>query len=246
MVVEFIGAPGAGKTTLLPVVIASLRERGIHGYTAVEAARPFVTRTLAGRVVNRLTPRALQRPVLWRLFLIFSLLYRLRFLMHHPRLVWLVWRSQWGRPAGADVRARRVLHWFFRFVGDYAFLRAQMRPDEALVVDEGFVHRVVQLFASAAEVPDPDWVARYLHLIPQPDLVVYVCASAPLCEQRIYARGLWQRFAGKDPAEIARFVVNAHATVQLAVAQIQRADWQMVAIDNSGAPPHAPILAHAA
>jgi thymidylate kinase len=237
VIIEFIGAPGAGKTTLLPTVIECLRERGIRAFTVVDAARPLVQRTRVGRVVHHLAPASLRRPLLWRVFLACSMVYRLRFCAEHPRLVWLVWWSQMRRPRAADVRERKVLHWYFRFVGYYAFLRAHLQPDEALIVDEGFAHRVVQLFASGVEAPDPQQIAAYVDLAPPPDLLVHVQASPQLCEERIHRRGLWERFQGKDPAEIGQFVANAHTTVQLTVEQSQRRNWCMIQVDNGDAQP---------
>lgn len=234
MIIEFIGAPGAGKTTLLPVVTGFFQARDYQAYTVVEAARPFARRTLWGKIVLGLAPLAWQRPLLWRVFYLQSIVYRLKFMAHHSRLIRQVLSGQRGRPPAADVRQRQVLTWFFRQMGYYEFLRLQAQPDEALVFDEGFVHRVVQLHASSAENPDKTRIAAYVDLLPRPDLVIFVQAPQAVCEKRIYERGLWQRAQHKEPAEITQFICHARQAVDLAVAQARSKGWLVVEVNNGG------------
>lgn len=232
MIVELIGPPGAGKTTLLPDIVKSFREQRTRAFAVVDAARPFVRRTVAGRIGYRLFPGPLRDPLLWRLFQGFSMAYRFRFIAGYPRLMWRVAESQRRRPEEADVRQRKVSYWFVRLIGYYAFLKSHTLPGEAVIFDEGFLHRVVQLFSSSVEEPERQKIAEYVELIPEPDLVVVVWASPETCERRIYERGLWERASHKDPAEISRFVANAHRAVTLAVDEGKRKGWTIVEIDN--------------
>jgi thymidylate kinase len=234
MIIEFIGAPGAGKTTLLPEVIHFFESRACRAYTVVEAARPLARRTLGGKLVQRLSPAVLKRPLLWRVFYLHSIGHRLSFMAQHPRLVRQVLASQRGRPAAADVRQRQVLPWLFRHMGYYEFLRRHLRPDELLLFDEGFIHRVIQLFTSSAEKPTQPQIAAYLDFLPPPDLIIFVQASTAVCEQRIYERGLWQRAQHKEPIEISQFVRHAHEAVELAVAHARRKRWLVLEVANDG------------
>ncbi len=159
-------------------------------------------------------------------------MYRLRFAAKHPQLTWQLIRSQRQRPPAADVRERRVSHWFFHHAGAYEFFRSYARPDEVIIFDEGFAHRVVQLFSSSVEVPDEERIVTYLDQIPRPDLLVVVQASRETCEQRIYSRGLWERLNGSDPDEISRFVSNAHRATDLAVGRAREKGWTVVEADN--------------
>ena len=232
MIVELVGPPGAGKTTLLPAVQAFFREEGQTAFTVVEAARPFVTRTLAGRLLQRLAPSSLQGPLLWRLFLLLSFVYRLRFLGQHAPLVWDILRGQRRRPRAADAAKRKVTFWIFRLMGYYEFLKAKLGAEEVLLLDEGFLHRAVQLFSSAVEEPDSSRIDGYTQSIPRPDLVIFVCASPATCYKRIYKRGLWTAFRHKDAAEVESFVNNAHCAVTLAVASTRRLGWTVIQVNN--------------
>ena len=232
MIVEFIGTPGAGKSTLLPVVRTCLRERGAEAYEPVEAARAFARRTVAGQVVSHLAPRAWRSPLLWQLYYHLSSLYGCGFLAQRAGLTWHVLDSQRSRPRAAQGRARRVLYWFFRNAGSYEFLRVHRRPDEALLFDEGFVHRVVQLYASAAQDPDRAQIAAYIDLLPEPDLVIHVRAPKEVCLRRIYARGLWELYRGRDLAYVSQFVENAWRVVEMTVAHLKKRGWSLIEVDN--------------
>ncbi len=237
VIVEFIGAPGVGKTTLIPAAIAAFQEQGLRAYTTVEAARPFARRTLLGAILTRLSPARWQRPLLWQLFYQTSFLHRFSFFAKHPRLLKLVLGSQWRRPPAADGRKRRVLYWYFRQTGYYDFLKAHALADEVLIFDEGFIHRVVQLFASSVEVPRIEKIQSYVDLLPVPDLVIGIQAPPDVCQERIYSRGLWQRFSDKQPEEMSRFVAHAHEAVNLTMETIKKDRWPILEIDNSSDDP---------
>lgn len=234
MIIELIGTPGAGKTTLLPVVTGFFETRNYKAYTVVEAARPFARRTAWGKMVLGLAPLSWQHPLLWRVFYLLSIVYRWKFIARHLRLISQVLAAQKNRPAAADVRQRKVLVWFFRQMGYYEFLRFQARPDEVLVFDEGFIHRVVQLHTSSIEKPDTAQITAYVDLLPRPDLVIFIQASEAVCEKRIYERGLWQRAQHKRPGEISQFVAHARQAVNLAVAQARCRDWPVIEVNNDG------------
>ena len=231
MIVEFIGAPGAGKTTLMPTVMEFFQEQGLKTYTVVEAARPFAQRTLIGKIIA-LAPARVRRPLLWQVFYRLSALRRWHFRRDHEALLDHVLAAQVGRPAEADVEKRKIMYWFDHLTGYYEFLQAYAQPNEVLVLDEGFVHRVVQLFSSSAEQPEPEQITRYLELVPRPDLVIYADTPREICEERIYSRGLWDRAKHKSEAEISQFVTNAHLAVTLATDFMQEQGWTMVAVDN--------------
>ncbi len=231
MIVEFISIPGAGKTTLLPTVTNFFNEQGFRAYSVLEAARPFAGRTLPGKLIIRLAPQRWQRPLLWQLFYHLSNLYRLKFMLKHRQLVWMVYRFQRQRPI-SNADRHHVLHWFFHLLGRYEFLKRYAQPDEVIVIDEGFAHRVVQLYASENEEPALVHLRAYVNLIPQPDLIVFPAVAADVCEGRVYQRGIWERFAGRSAAELSRYFANAGCVVAFAVREMQRKGWLVLRVDN--------------
>jgi thymidylate kinase len=239
MIIEFIGTPGAGKTTLLPIVIEALQERGIQAQTVVEASRLYAGRTLLGRVAKRISPLSLQRPLLWQIFYHSSTLSRLKFSLERPALIRQVITSQKQRPKSALTQTRRVLYWFFHTVGYYEFLKAYARPDEALLFDEGFTHRVVQLNVSDAEEPCPSQILAYLNLLPRPNVLISIQAPPKVCERRIYQRGIWDHFRDKSRADVSRFVANAHSVVNLTVDHVKAQGWTVIEVNNQSDELHA-------
>jgi thymidylate kinase len=237
ILLEFIGPPGAGKTTLLPAAAEALADRGLSVFTVAEAARPFARRTWPGAAVARLAPKRWRGPLLWQTFYRLSVLDRFRFCAGHKRLLRLVLASQWRRPAAADARQRRVLYWYFRHAGYYEFLRKRAAPGEVLLFDEGFLHRVVQLFASVVERPESQTIKPYLDLLPRPDLTIAIMAPAEVCVDRIYSRGLWNRFGDKTPEEVSRFVSHSHRAVTLALDAVVEAGWPVLEVENSAGDP---------
>jgi len=213
------------------------RDVGLAPATVIDAARPFVARTPVGWVVDRLAPASWRRQALWVLYLGFRGTSAVGFAMRHVDLARYVVESARRRPAAADRRGRRVLHWYVRLAGSYRFMVERGRVGEALVLDEGFAHRAVQLHASPVEVPDAGRIERYTGLIPRPDLLVHVRAPVDVCEERVRSRGAWSRFRGKDPNQLSRFIANAHQATVLVAEAANARGWNIVEIDNEGGDP---------
>lgn len=233
MIVEFIGAPGSGKTSLVPTAVDALRASGIEAYSVVDAARPFAARAMPGRLVPAWAPTKLRKALLWRLFLLMSAAERGRPGPEAAALSSFVRRSQERRPPAAEAERRRVLPWLWQLQGVHQFLCRQGKGGESIVFDQGYAHRVVQLFGSDVEAPDLSAVETYLGLIPAPDLLIHVDAPAAVCERRMNARGTPAHFGDKDQDQIGLFVRNAHELVAHAVEQARARAWPVMTVDNS-------------
>jgi hypothetical protein len=237
-VIEFVGAPGAGKSTLMPVVAEVCRDAGYAPATVVEAARGLAARTRWGWLPGRLVPVGrMRRAALWAVFRAVSAAAAVRQVGATWPLCRDVARSQRGRPAAAERRDRRVGYWFVRLLGAHGLFLAEGRPGEVLVLDEGYVHRVVQLFASPVEVPEASAVRRYLDLVPEPDVLVVVEAPAGRCLERVRSRGPWSRFTQRPPEDLAAFVANAHVATTVAAAVARERGWVVVTVANDGDDP---------
>jgi hypothetical protein len=147
-----------------------------------------------------------------------------------------IWNFQRRRPISAADR-RHVRRWFHHQTGVYEFMRRRLEPADAVLFDEGFIHRVVQLFASENETPDPAEVRAYVDRLPRPDLLIYPTAPLDICSRRVMARGLWERFAVKTPEETARFLAAAERAVTIAVEAARRRQWTVLELDNGGDDP---------
>jgi hypothetical protein len=233
VIIELIGCPGSGKTTLVPAIVEAYGRRGIVARHVNDATRPYVRRTLPGRTMLRLVrPRALEPRVCWALYVAYRGVYAARAAAGNPRLVRHLWRTQRGRPVEARARERRVLYWYLRMMGAHAFMRRHMRADEAIVFDEGFAHRVVQLHTSDVESPRPRAIAAYSSVIPEPDVVFHVVAPPEVCVRRIAGRGVWSHFSSRDEAALDRFVDHAHRAVTSMADHMRRRGFTVIDVDN--------------
>lgn len=232
-VVEFLGTQGSGKTTLLPAVVSFLRENGIQAYTPTEAARPFSRRTIVGRLVGSLAPSSIRDPLLWRIYYRMSVFSRLSFGRRNRVLVHFVKTTQHARPLEARVNERRILFWFSHLCGTYTFLSTYGRENEALVYDDGFVHRSVHFNASTVETPDPENVIRYLAHIPMPDLLIVPRVPLSICVARVTSRGVWDHFRGRTQDELNHYLSNSENIVNLAVNELRKRRCAIIEVDNS-------------
>lgn len=237
IVVEMAGAPGAGKTTGLPEVHASLQRAGWVALDPIQGARTVVSRTLAGRAAALISNQRLRDSVLWRVYLFHRLLGVVCAVGRRPGyFLWLI-RRQRRRPKGAMVRRRRVVHWYLRMVGTQHFYRRHAREGEAVVFDEGHVHRVVQMFSSPVDCAAPPEVGRYLHGVPRPDLLIVVRCPADVCADRIRERGVWTRLEDVADADLDRFLENAERVVSYAIDHTRSMRWNVVEVENGGPDP---------
>jgi len=232
MIFELLGNSGSGKSTLIPVLLRYAQKRGWSAMSMTEAIHHGMRKTLLGRAVCRVMPSSLRGPVLWRAFSCFLAPWHIaRFAVRHPRLTRFVIRSQARRPIPWQHRWL-ILRLFFEMIGHYAFLRHRVESGQIVVLDEGFVHRVVHLTVSASEQPDTEGVIAYLELIPRPDLVVGVQAPLDLCLERIHSRGLQARLRDRPAHEVACFLAHADQVVSIVFQYLQDARWDTIIVSN--------------
>jgi hypothetical protein len=232
-VVEFVGTPGAGKTTLALRLVSLLQRQAIPATTMIDAARPHVARTAIGRVINAVPNERARRVLLWWMFYALGLTSTVAFARERRAFTRLVLRGQLHRPLPLR-RRLHILFWHLQLCGRYRFLTLTADPSEVLVIDDGFMHRAVTLHASHQEKPSAAAIARYLDLVPPPDLIVLTIADGDVCERRIHERGVWKHSKHLTRAELATLVANCELAADLAVTNARLRDWAVVGVANSG------------
>jgi hypothetical protein len=111
---------------------------------------------------------------------------------------------------------RQIAARMLRLAATDAALRT-VGPDIALV-DEGWTHRAVNLFAWRVARLDAD-LERYLATIPRPDVVIVVDAPAQMTASRVQARGLPKALRGRREADSETFLERSR------VITTQSAEW---------------------
>jgi Ser/Thr protein kinase RdoA (MazF antagonist) len=193
MIVELAGPVGAGKSSVAKELPDALRARGIS--------------------VSHLNDIAsFGRPRAW--------LWNLRFAAAHPRLAWAAWRAVAHAPIPWWHR-RLIFGLVLGVGGRITYARRLVPPRHVVLVDEGLVHRAVNLFSWYPQ-PSAEEVRRYVSLVPLPDALVSVQADADAARERVLARGVPKRLVGRSDADVSAFIDRSRSVAATAVTTVRR------------------------
>jgi hypothetical protein len=231
LVVELVGVPGAGKTTIGHELVDLLASRGVRCGSLVAAGRAHAASGPLGRIVTGSRPGRARRFAQWRLFTLRGTLDVVPFSIAHRDLVRRVALAQLGRDVPLRLRLH-ALRGFLRLCGRYRCVVAGKGATDVVVLDDGFVHRSVQLHTSAYEDADLRGALDYLARVPVPDLLVHVRAGAATCEPRVHARGIWQHARHLSPPQITRYLGNAELIVTAVTDRARALGWNVIRLDN--------------
>ncbi len=234
-----VGMVGAGKSTICSMARSHLTERGYDALTIREAVQNTMDRSLLGRASRRLIPSASVRGRAHRG--VFRLAVRpwhtVGFAVGNLGLVSLVLRALRASPIPWWHR-RRIFGLFIQRAAALRFLGHRLGEGEILVLDEGLLHRAVNVFAWSSVV-DAAALLRYLGLVPEPQLVLVVKAPSATASDRAVRRGLPKRLAGFDESKILGFFANAERVIDDISDLVEGSESPVVIVDNSGPPDEA-------
>ncbi|HEY7615961.1 MAG TPA: phosphotransferase [Terriglobales bacterium] len=238
--IEFTGEVGAGKTTLAAAFRRQAESCGYRALSPEEAAQLAMERTLPGRWLARLPWTGSRERVLGRLYRWFAApLAQSAFARQHAELMRQVDRSERARRTLPDKHRGIIRRLFFDVAALYQFALPRLKPGELVVLDEGFAHRAVNLFAWEPGEVDVEAVHAYLDCLPVSGLIVMVNAPEGAALERAQARGLPVRLRDKDPEVVQRFITHTGEIIRIAADRFAGQTLhrrQLVTVENSGAP----------
>ncbi len=232
MLVEFVGAPGTGKTTLASAAIQFLREQGSRVLAVEDLVSVCAARTQWGRIMTAVVPHPWQGSVLWRVYSWTRVYYRTQFAFKNYAFWQYIADLHRNRSIHEQDR-RRIRRYLDGMMSLYQFYKVHMQPDEILIFDEGFAHRVTH-FVSDVEEPNPSVVMRYVELMPPSDLVILVRAPVETCVDRVWSRGLRGRLRDKSKREVNLFIANSAQAVDIAAHYIEHMGRNVLQVENNG------------
>ncbi len=241
MHVEFCGIPGAGKTTYCSALFAEARRREFHLLTFDEAVygvirksskSPFLERLVhqlpyrVGRRFMDLAPTHNNR----KLVAAFQ-----RFVIQHPELCETIYLAQSGHASQSTNMGLLVFLWLFEFLSKYQLVVEGRGPADSMVIDEGFVQRIVTLFAyDAGEKNIPGTLIEdYVDRMPRPGAVVYVKADPQLCYERMEERGFPFRLEKYDRERRLDVLQRASECIDKVLSRLARQSVEVMLIDNN-------------
>lgn len=232
--IELFGQVGAGKSTVARAIRRHLREAGYEPVDMKSALHRCLARTWWGRLFGRIAPAKARRRLLKAIYSRgLHPLYSLRLALTNPRLFGAVMRAQLGNGL-PWWHKRRIWRLFFNQSNGLAFVSGRLDEDEILLLEEGALHRAINLFSWHKDGLRFDLVDQYLEHLPALDLVVRVDAPQESCWQRSQARGLPRRLRQKDDDTKALFFENAGRIVARISAHLAVSGRPAIVVDNGG------------
>lgn len=212
--VELAGTVGAGKTSLVEPLRTLLASQGREAMTLSEGGR-----LLAVAGVGRMaTVRASGR-----------------FMARHPLLVAHAARSLVRAPIPWWHR-RHIFLKILRLGAELELLAARLSADATLIIDEGWLHRSVNLFAWREPTPAPDEIARYLDLAPLSQTTIVVDAPTDASRARVAGRGLPKRLRDREAVATEAFLSRSDRVIGIAVGALldHPRGTRLVRVPNDG------------
>lgn len=192
MIVEFIGSTGAGKTTLINEVSCRLENTG-RVDTSIDLAASLVgLKGLRNPTLQNLVQEFISFP-----FFICTLHKHNEYLRHTFKLFW--------RKTRFSMQTIHNLRSLERKIGMYEITKI-LGKEQVILVDEGPI-LALYMFVSNKITYTPEEIARFIDLLPLPDLIVYVRASVNTIIERTLRRVDPPREVDrKNPAQMEEYI----------------------------------------
>ena len=197
MIVEFIGSTGAGKTTLINEVRCRL-EKTSQVTTSIDLATSLLgLKGLTNPTLQNLVQEFISIP-----FFISTLYKYNEYLRHTVKLFW--------RKTSFSMQAIHNLRSLERKIGMYEITKI-LGKDQVILVDEGPI-LALHMFVSAKITYTPEEIARFIDLLPLPDLIIYIRASVDTLIERTVRRPDPPREVDrKNPVQMDAYLKSAVA-----------------------------------
>lgn len=225
---------------LLPAVVDFYRRQRLQVSTRQDVMALYLEQTTPGRLIRRFIPERFHKSAVESLFSLSLPFERARLNTRYPDLLHFIDQTQKARPKEALVRERKILRNFDEMVLRYGLLSRLRQAGDVLIMDEGFVHRVVHFYVSAVETVCPRCIERYLDLIPLPDGLIHIHAPLERCYQRLMKRKLWRDVPMQEKL-LWSFLSNAQAAVDVTVNHLRQKGQKIITIENDQASPEETI-----
>jgi Ser/Thr protein kinase RdoA (MazF antagonist) len=204
-IVEVAGPIGAGKSSITIPLVQALRERGVAASRLDDMGRP-------GRAAAAAWSAA--------------------FVLRHPGVCLAVGQAVIRAPL--PWWHRRLIFGLAIGVGGRLMLAATTATaHQCVVVDEGLLHRSVNLYAWRIAIPTDD-IRSYVASLPiDGEILLVITASSDLAARRVATRGLPKRLVGRPQSEVRAFSSRARDIVLLAADCAEERGVPVIRVNNS-------------
>jgi deoxyadenosine/deoxycytidine kinase len=199
MHIEIIGSTSAGKTTLAQKMVNAGKKSGVN----IDMSDDFMLEQLhLDWVANNFMRR--------RLVEVVAIWICLKNLATYKDFIVFVFREGKSSPGTWYYRANRIRN-VIRKIGIFEFISQRADTHQVVIADnEGLLQGLHNLFVHSNSEADVTKIARYVELIPMPDLVLYLYQDEQVLVSRTLKRG-HARIVGSSPEKMAHFIGQAVA-----------------------------------
>jgi hypothetical protein len=197
MHIELIGSTSAGKTTLAKKMVEAGKINGVD----VSLSDDFLLEQLhLSWVKNEFIRR--------RLVEIVALAICLTCQVRYKDFLGFVVREGKSSPGSWLYKINRIRN-VIRKIGIFEFISRRTGTEQIVLADnEGILQGVHNLFVHQSSQVDLQKIARYVELVPLPDVVLYLQQEEEVLVSRTIARG-HARVAGNSPDNVTHFIRQA-------------------------------------
>ncbi|MEZ4825147.1 MAG: hypothetical protein R3C61_02465 [Bacteroidia bacterium] len=230
--IEFLGLPGSGKTTLVPFINSAMAENGQSVFSRQDVRLLHVCGGIKKYRIAKKLPSLVRRGLVKVFFKInhTESYYAEKFIEKYPDLVAFVLKNSSRNGITEKVR-RRSIHWFLSLGAIYQLAEETMPPDSYLLLDEGFCQKVLNLFVSVNDDTRFKKVQKYLHMIPRPDIVLYINTDESTAFERMKSRGPIKRLLNASDEELKLFLSRAKEGMDFSLEDLGTSA-KLIVLDN--------------
>jgi thymidylate kinase len=219
MHIELIGSTSAGKTTLAKKMVEAGKNNGMN----VSLSEDFLLEQLhLSWVKNEFIRRRLVEIVAFAICL--------TCLARYKDFLGFVLREGKSSPGSWLYKINRIRN-VIRKIGIFEFISRRTGTDQIVLADnEGILQGVHNLFVHQSSQVDLQKIARYVELVPLPDVVLYLQQEEEVLVSRTLARG-HARVAGNSPDNVIHFIRQA-VTVFNEMIHVTKIQDRLLIVDS--------------
>lgn len=233
--VEFLGMPGAGKSEIYKKIeskqIFTVAKKLDSLALNVDKTKLSLKGTIKNTILRALNHRYYKNQ---RSLFTNRVNYLTSFFATHTELTNFILNQLITRKIPSEHK-EKVMKNMFRLFYTYEIFAKNSSSGDILVFDEGFLQKVITLFAYGEGDVSNNIIEKYLSLIPLPDMVVIVKADFETCCERIKYRdsGPPKRLLDLRDEEIKSFFKKCNKYIEYLSETLSEKKIRIVSIDNS-------------
>lgn len=222
--IELTGLPGSGKTFILSILLNAMKKKGI----SVFSANDVINMTIFPFYIFRSKYFVKQIERLYRLLRI-DKKYQNIFVNNNPELFSFV--NRYANKFNKNT-SDKIIDWFLYTAGIYQIAIDILPSESFLLLDEGFVHKSTNLFASFNKSNLPEnLIRKYIYLIPNVDFIIEIISIKDMCIRERLINPTF-RLKNRDKSQIINFFNNIEQIIGISINYAKNRHSLLIHIEN--------------